>query len=402
VGTVADLTVGALLYRVTRHTISALWIEPSKRRDHVAIGSVAAVLPKVEELHDELRDSMSVARGRLPRLREFASGWGRDLLPQSVLESPPDILVIVPHGFIHDIPLHLVARNDDAEPLGCASGVTYVSSQSLFARCVARNRARCRQFGELILPEQASPLNSSNSSLGRRLAGGGVDVLGGQHEKFSQIPELVAELIAKPSNLLNYDALTRSAVKNLLRDHPDILFLVAHGYVNPANHELSGLMLPEPNIAGFTSVQKRALVQQGELLFAFRDLPFAWAPPRMRSALHAELLTAAELEIDVNVETELVVLLACSAGYGRVVAGDKPASIAETMLRAGAASVLAPAWDSDYESARDWILAFFRSWIEYGYPKAIAFKHAMQRIRDLHGDTQPGRLGALTLRGDWL
>lgn len=168
-GTVGDLTVGALLYRVTRHTISALLIEPSGRRDHVAIGSVAAVLPKAEELRDELRDSMSVARGRLPRLREFASGWGRDLLPQSVLESPPDILVIVPHGFLHDIPLHLVACNDHAEPLGCASGVTYVSSQSLFARCVARNRARCRQFGEWLLPEQASPLSSSNAPLGRRL-----------------------------------------------------------------------------------------------------------------------------------------------------------------------------------------------------------------------------------------
>jgi hypothetical protein len=368
----------------------------------VAIESVAAVLPKVEELRDELRDSMAVARGRLPRLQEFASGWGRDLLPQSVLESPPDVLVIVPHGFLHDIPLHLVARNDDAEPLGCASGVTYVSSQSLFARCVARNQARCRQFGEWLLPEQASPLNSSNVRLGRWLAGGGVDILGGQHDKFGKIPELVAELIRKPSDLVDYWGLTRSAVKSFLRQRPDILFLVAHGYVNPANHELSGLMLPEPNIAGFTEVQKRVILKRGELAFAFRDLPFAWAPPQTRSVLHAELLTAAELEIDVNVGAELVVLLACSAGYGRVGAGDKPASIAETMLRAGAASVLAPAWDSDYESARDWILAFFRSWIEYDYPKALAFKHAMQRIRDLHGDAQLGRLGALTLRGDWL
>ena len=187
-----------------------------------------------------------------------------------MLESPPDVLVIVPHGFLHDIPLHLVARNDDAEPLGCASGVTYVSSQSLFARCVARNQARCRQFGEWLLPEQASLLNSSNVRLGRRLAGGGVDILGGQHDKFGKIPELVAELMRKPSDLVDYWGLTRTAVKSLLRQRPDILFLVAHGYV-----KLSGLMLPEPNIAGFTEVQKRVILKRGELAFAFRDLcPF--------------------------------------------------------------------------------------------------------------------------------
>mgnify|MGYP006306330013 CR=1 FL=1 len=116
----------------------------------------------------------------------------------------------------------------------------------------------------------------------------------------------------------------------------------------------------------------------------------------------AEVLTAAELEIDASLRTHLAVLLGCSAGWARVLQGDEPASLAETFLHIGAPSVVAPLWDSDVEAAREWMDHFCTAWMENGLPKALAAREAVRRMLDGQFAESPERMGVMALRGDWL
>ncbi|NUR25551.1 MAG: hypothetical protein HOV83_06830, partial [Catenulispora sp.] len=141
-GPAAPLRVGALVYRVGRERIRATYLGPDGSRQVHSLADVSRVLPDLDRLRAEVDDGMALARGRVPRLRAFADEWGRELLPDVVLTDPPDVLVVVPHAMLHDVPLHLVRGAPDAAPLGCLSGVAYASSLSLFARCAARNPAR--------------------------------------------------------------------------------------------------------------------------------------------------------------------------------------------------------------------------------------------------------------------
>jgi hypothetical protein len=42
---------------------------------------------------------------------------------------PPDVLVVIPHAALHDVPLHLVEL-EGGVPLGSVTGVSYASSRT--------------------------------------------------------------------------------------------------------------------------------------------------------------------------------------------------------------------------------------------------------------------------------
>jgi CHAT domain-containing protein len=111
------------------------------------------------------------------------------------------------------------------------------------------------------------------------------------------------------------------------------------------------------------------------------------------------VLTAAELETFGYSGTDLVCLLGCSAGSGRVLQADEPASLAETFLKLGSATVIAPMWDAHIEPSGAWITRFFEAWLREGKPKAFAARDATAEALRSYG---PQLAGVLTLRGDWL
>ena len=134
----ADVRVGAIEYSVGNEFISARWYGPEGSIEQDELGPTRVFLPRAEQLRHELRDTMAIARGRVARLRDFAEDWGRDLLPARLIDSPPDVLVIVPHSFLHGVPFHLVKTGRDGKSLGSLVGVSYASSRSLFVRCASR------------------------------------------------------------------------------------------------------------------------------------------------------------------------------------------------------------------------------------------------------------------------
>lgn len=188
---------------------------------------MANVLPRADALREELRDAVAVARGRVPRLAQFAESWGRTLVPP-ILAAPPDVLVVVPHSFLRDLPLHLVTT-DDGQPLGARCGISYCSSQSLFARCVTRNPARM----------------TSASTERLTVVAAGADMLTAGDDRFGGLARSISHLLGTEPFTNPAGAVNRSDLKFRLRTSPDkeLVCLVMHGYIDAEDHRLSGLLL---------------------------------------------------------------------------------------------------------------------------------------------------------------
>jgi CHAT domain-containing protein len=395
------LDVQAIVYSVDHESISGLWFSRSGR-SQVCLGSTKELLPEIDALREELTRTLDVAIGRVPALHEFMAGWGRQLLPPAILADPPDVLVLIPHALLHDLPLHLVLT-DSARHLGTACGISYCSGLTLFSSCTRRNPSRhadleSGRFGEGDATEQVQR---------RRLVCiGGVDVAAGGYDAFAQLAHALATRFADGDSVTVKEwpgsDVCRGTVLNQFRPHtpaesrPDILCLVAHGDIDLERHQLSGLLLGTlRGMAG--SKTSFGTTIKGNRYYRM-DLPLRTAPA-VQTARSAEVLAAAELETFGYSGTELVCLLGCSAGSGRVLQADEPASLAETFLKLGSAAVIAPMWDAHIEPTSVWITHFFEALLREGKPKALAARDATAEAVRSYG---PQLAGVMTLRGDWL
>jgi CHAT domain len=137
----SDLRTGAVVHMMSDRSVAGVWLTGDATTEGFRSGPLGELVPLIDGLRDELRDTMAIARARVPRLEEFAAGWGRRLLPPAVLGGEVDVVVVVPHSLLHGLPLHVVI-GDDGAPVGTRCGFTYASSMSLFVHCAERNLAR--------------------------------------------------------------------------------------------------------------------------------------------------------------------------------------------------------------------------------------------------------------------
>lgn len=401
---VSDLRVAALELAVGGSEIAGVWTTPAGERHRVAVGATAELVPKIDALRAELRDPMRIATGQTPRLAEFCAGWGRAFLPAAELSPGPDVLVLVPHGPTHDLPLHLVevagSDGEPARPLGALAGIAYASSRSRAIHSVGRNPARQRNLAAWPC-DGAAASGASEPAPARSVHSGGTDVLGDLSATFRVTCEQVASHFTGERTLFTDPRwpYSRAAIKSATRKNkPSALCVMAHGFVDEANHRMSGLLVDRDTMG----ISARAIPLHGGRYFDFRDLPLRRVPRNIGAGDAAEVFAAAELEVDATIDSELVMLLGCSAGWGRVLQGDEPASLAETWLKIGAASVLAPMWDAPIAAVQQWTEAFMEGWIDLDLPKALAMRRAMRRMLEGPFGAAPERLGVMALRGDWL
>lgn len=398
---VSEIRVGALLYSLSASKITFMGINKTGNRHVFTAGKANELIPKLDFLHEELSDGMAVARGVMPRLRDFIENWGRHLLPPRSWIEDIDVLVIVPQGNIHGIPLHLVLC--DHEPLGTLVGITYSSSMSLMSRCMSRNPERKVNLNSWLFEEDSSPLTQRKQ---RTAIIGGVDVLGNKDNLFRDIVTQITDYVkgdvlnfsSKDSNM--FSEFSRNSLKAAFRrpDKANILCISAHGHIDLNNHWMSGLLLARDRVG----IVSRNIPLHGGRYFDFRDLPLRDFPAGLQPSIDAEVLTSAELEIDGTLDSELVVLLGCSTATGRVFPGDEPASLAETFLHIGACSVLASAWDIDADFVKEWSDHFFNGWLTCRLPKAIAYRRTMRKMASAQWKDRPELLGCMVLKGDWL
>jgi CHAT domain-containing protein len=382
----STLRVGAVSYLIDRNGVHALVSMDSA--DHwTHLGTQGDEPTRVDNLRRELRDVRAVAGGRTPQLTEFAESWGKTLLPREVLEHPPDVLVVVPHGWLHDLPLHLVS-SDDGRPLGTRSGITYASSHTLFTRCTERNQRR--KASDAAEFDATPPWTGPARECKVRIAV--ADVRHDDDRLFEVVAEAVAGAFARDSVATGPASL--HTLREATAQEADVLCLIAHGWINPGDHLTSGLLVLEA--LGTTEFP----VIAHETTFRLRDLPFGQPPAGLDLARPTVLLTTAQLEIFFESKQELILLLGCSAGSGRLMRADQPTSLAERFLQCGAASVVAPLWDIDISSTAAWAEAFLQAWHRGMMPKALAARYALSKLHDDGVGLE--RAGALTLRGDWL
>jgi CHAT domain-containing protein len=186
---------------------------------------------------------------------------------------------------------------------------------------------------------------------------------------------------------------TRLHVKQMLqRDEAKLICLVAHGYLDPHQHRASGLLLGGEQ----SGIGQRDLPLYGGRL-VFYDLPLVDMPAALRLSRPAEVLSLRELETIAS-HAELTMLLACSAGTAHVLQTDEPASLAEALVRAGSATVIAPLWESRLDLTAEWTGAFVDAWALRGMPKALAAREAYRTL-DCGGAV--ASLGGFHMRGDW-
>lgn len=220
----------------------------------------------------------------------------------------------------------------------------------------------------------------------------------GQDETFGAICRELSDLFPGDRTVFAHGRYpsSRNSAKAAFRCKADVVVVMAHGFIDRRRHEFSGLLLWRD-----MGIAARTIPVQGDRYFDFRDLPLRRFPAEIPTSAPAEVLTAAELEIDAPLETQLVALLGCSAGTGRVRQGDEPASLAESFLHVGAPSVIAPQWDSDIDATRDWTRHFLDHWVHRGFPKAFAAREAFRKTEAAFNGN-PEKFGVMTLRGDWL
>jgi CHAT domain-containing protein len=268
----------------------------------------------------------------------------------------------------------------------------------MFCRCQARNLARTVDPRAWTFGDQSGP---SGAPLALDVSAGGCDVLKGNDDAFNAICRKLSDLFPGEHKLLGNAShpYNRTAAKAPFRSRArtDAMLVMAHGYIDRYQHEFSGLLVASDPMG----IALRPIPVYGTRYFDFRDLPLRRFPPEIHTTTKADLLTAAELEIDAPLETQLVVLLACSAGWGRMRDGDEPASIAEKFLHIGAPTVVAPLWESDIDAAYAWTDAFLTGWLRQGQPKALAARDAYRKTKSAFQD-QPQKFGVMALKGDWL
>jgi hypothetical protein len=380
---VTELDVQALVYSVGHDSVRALWFSKSGRSE-LELSGTQDLLPKVDELRSELTRTLDVAIGKVPALHEFMTDWGRDLLPAAIRADPPDVLVLIPNSMLHDLPMHLV-HLDSGRHLGAECGITYCSGTTLFTSCARRNPSR--------KPDAPSE---------RALHIAAVDVAAGSDDAFVQLAHTLADRFADTGPVSLGAPADRGWVLNRFRplerfgEAADVVCLIAHGDIDPERHQLSGLLLGTHRFQMGSKTSLGAPIDGN--YYHRRDLPLRTAP-MVTTTAPSEVLSAAELEVFGYSTAELVCLLGCSAGSGRVLQADEPASLAETFLKLGTAAVIAPMWDAHIQPTGAWITRFFDSWLREGRPKALAARDATAEALNRY---EPQLAGVLTLRGDWL
>jgi hypothetical protein len=409
---VSDLSVGLVEYCIGSENLYAVLLDQNGKTLRFRLLSCAQAFPAVDLLLDVLeRPYAWTSFERAKVVRSFSEGWGRQLLPPVGALRAFDIVVLVPHHFLHGVPLHVVKLGE--EPLAAVCGVAYCSSGTLFARCVERNRARHFDARTWTFPTGHDDAKPNGPPL-RTCVSYGVDVLTGNDANYRELASAFARQFPEQAV-----ASSRATVKIRLRADreagdpcPDAICLVCHGFFDDTTSDRSGLLLAGPVGTG-TLLGIRL---HGDKVQRIRDLPFGEIPAHLDpvaetpptehhvAAYEPEMLTTGELKVYCTTDAQLVALFGCSTGSGSVGGNDDYVSHAYQWLKAGAASVVANLWEADFPIITDWAERFAFNWVQRRQPKTLAAREA---IRGLLADrpelmSQAELWGSMAVMGDWL
>ncbi len=412
---VSDLSIGMISYCVGIEHVFALLLDDEGNVQRFQLARCAEVFPRIDALMNALRNPLGLTPSRrAEEVRQFALGWGSSLLPPIDVLKRFDILLVVPHHFLHGVPMHLVHL--DGQPLATTHGISYCSSATLLYRCFERNKARTFDprawnfplHDDDTLPEGPA-IRTCNSC--------GVDILTGKNEAYRKLAEIFASHFPEmnlgfcrneiKSSLSPAHRRTPGALPAIVE--PDVICLVSHGHIDTIQIERSGLLLL--GTPGLVSMQN--ILVHGDITLRVRDHPFAEIPLRLEPEqpitdssmyLEPEIMTTSELAVQCECDAQLVALFGCSTGSGIIGSNDDYLCLATQWLKIGAASVIANQWEADLEVLGEWSHRFVEHWKQLRQPKAIAWREATCALLADRPDwtDQLDLWGCIALFGDWL
>ncbi|HEX5719505.1 MAG TPA: CHAT domain-containing protein [Thermoanaerobaculia bacterium] len=164
-----------------------------------------------------------------------------------------------------------------------------------------------------------------------------------------------------------FDAVPEVALEGFLGGFP-LLHLLGHGMTDPKRPEKSRLLLS---------------------LYTRQGLPRpGW-------------LTAEKIR-ELDLDADLVVLSACRTGLGKEVRGEGLVGLSQSVLAAGASSVVASLWNVDDRATAALMERFYGEMLDRGRPPAEALRLAQLSLRNERRWSSPYYWGGFVLKGDWL
>jgi CHAT domain-containing protein len=405
----SDLSVGLIEYAVGTEHIFCLVIDGQGRVQRFELAATGAVSERIEMLMDALLRPLGwVPSRRAAEVRQFADEWGKSLLPPADALRRFDVLLIVPHHFLHGVPLHLVKIDTDS--LAITHGVAYCSSATLLERCSARNAARRFDPGAWTFPFEGDGTPAAGPPL-KTCRSCTADILTNKSDAYDELGRAFSSYFPTSTFVHGRDELKQALLPQNRTEGashaivaPDVLCVVCHGHVDARHIERSGLLLRRSD-AGVVNLTN---VHVHDTTIRIRDHPFAEIPvrlePNVPAGVEPEMMTSAELQVMCECDAQLVALFGCSTGTGQVASNDDYVSLACQWLKVGAVSVVANLWEADVDALAAWARQFAKHWVKLRQPKAIAMRDAT-RAYLAEQPAWAGELetwGCVALLGDWL
>ena len=239
------------------------------------------------------------------------------------------------------------------------------SSVAVLADPIYRAEDDNRLSQSIVLRPQAKPSESAAERTLRALDLSAISRLPYTRKEAQSIESLAEANNIKSTIALDFDANFDWITDDSLSQYSTI-HLATHGFVNPINPQLSGVVLS-------------LLDEAGNL----RDDGFL----RLHDIFNLDL------------SAELVVLSACQTGLGKNVSGEGVIGLSRGFMYAGAERVAVSLWNVDDESTASLIALFYKYMMKDDLSPSAAMRAA--QLRRWEAGEMPYRWAAFTLQGEW-
>jgi CHAT domain-containing protein len=296
-----------------------------------------------------------------------------ELLVQPFLEDVKeyDTIYLVPHGWLHYLPLHAL-KCGDGKYLIEKHKIVYSPSATVIKYCQAKNYARQKNG------ENKTGRNCLALGVGKK------DDKEEEHKLFHKEAELVANTIFKGTGTCKID---KEASKDFFKKEctgKDVIHIACHGHFDREQPLKSGLVLSNGS-----------------------KLPYVTQINRDAIEVPEDMLLTAEEIFNIELNADLVTLSACVTGVNDNKPGDELIGLTRALIYAGTPSVIVTLWPVHSESALQLMESFYRNWMDSaeGNSKAEALQKAQLEMIGNKSNKKwqdPFFWAPFILVGDWL
>jgi CHAT domain-containing protein len=315
-------------------------------------------------------DMVHYLKGPKPNL-DYFHGLAKDLVDPFLKDVKDfDILYLIPHGWLHHLPLHALIC-EDGKYLIEKHKIVYSPSATVIKYCQAKNNAR--------------KSNDNNKNNIKRncltLAVGRENDSASIHKMLHEEAHLVAQDIFKGEGIckLEEDASKEFFIKNC--KDKSVIHAACHGYFDNEQPLKSGLLLSNGSDNPIVSTNDN------------------------RTDVPEDMLLTAEEMFNLELNADLVTLSACVTGVNENKPGDELIGLTRALIYAGTPSVMVSLWPVHIHSTLELIKSFYKYWTDpqLKLSKVAALQKAqVDMIKNKPDWQDPFHWAPFILVGDWL